>query len=195
MAKPEMAANADDICRADRYATCADAGADTTALEDVVARARARTGRVALDPALAQSLSLEALETLRKIALDGRTVFNVVAAAPAVLSALEAPAEEMQMAALGVLALTDSPEAQRGIAARALDAANPESLRIAAFHSLAESAKRFGNLLVEGQVRELVDVARDEDNLTMRTAAGKALGAQNIRTNQASEIIRSYHGG
>lgn len=195
MTKAQASAAADDLCRNDPYAACADAGADAAAFVDAWERARARTGRVALDADLARSLSLQAMETLRKIALNGRTVLGVGAAATAVISVLDAPDEELQLAALGVLALTESRESQQGIAARALEAGNPEPLRIAAFDALAESAKRFGNLLGEGQVNELVDVARDEENLTLRTAAGKALGALNLRSNLASEIIRTYHGG
>ncbi len=66
---------------------------------------------------------------------------------------------------------------------------------MAAFASLAESAKNNANLLDETQVAELVDIAHDDPDLTIRTAGSEALGALNLATNKASEIIRSYHGG
>ncbi len=67
--------------------------------------------------------------------------------------------------------------------------------QIAAFHSLADSAKRNGNLLSRDEIASIVDIAGGEDDLTLRTAASQALGALNIATNKASEIIRSYHEG
>jgi undecaprenyl pyrophosphate synthase len=73
--------------------------------------------------------------------------------------------------------------------------ANTDSLRVAAFGSLAESAKNNGNLLEEGQIAELVDIAHDDPDLIIRTAASQSLGALNLTTNKASEIIRSYYGG
>jgi hypothetical protein len=81
------------------------------------------------------------------------------------------------------------------VAALALDAANSESLRLSSFASLSESAKSHGNLLSGDQVTELIRIARDEPDLTMRTAASQALGALNLTANKASEIIRGYHEG
>ena len=78
-------------------------------------------------------------------------------------------------------------------AAMALNDNNTESLRIAAFNSLAESAKNNGNLLTDDQVNELLKIARDDTDLTIRTAGSEALGALNLATNKASEIIRTYH--
>jgi hypothetical protein len=50
-------------------------------------------------------------------------------------------------------------------------------------------------MLEDNQVSTLVGIARDEQDLTLRTAASEALGAANLASNQASEIIRSYYGG
>jgi hypothetical protein len=77
----------------------------------------------------------------------------------------------------------------------ALKTDNTESLRVAVFGSLADSAKHAGNKLTEEQVNELVKQAMDEPNLNLRTAASKALGALNLTTSKASEIIRKYYGG
>ena len=49
--------------------------------------------------------------------------------------------------------------------------------------------------LLEAQVAELVRIARDEPDLVLRTAASQALGAVNLASNQASDIIRRYYGG
>ena len=195
LSKPERSLAAEEVCSADGYAECVDAGANVADVEAAWERARTRTGRAALTADLARAISLEALEALRRIALDGQTVYDVVVAEAAVLSLLAAPDEALQLAAIEVLALTRSPESQRGIAGVAVDDARAESLRIAAFGALAESAKRFGNLAADGQVPELIRVARADENLTLRTAASRALGALNLSSNQASEILRSYSGG
>ncbi len=94
-----------------------------------------------------------------------------------------------------MLALTPVPAAQRAIAHVALDANNSKSLRVAVFGSLAESAKNNGNLLEEAQVATLVTIAKEDADLTIRTAASQTLGAINLSNNKASEIIRTYHGG
>ena len=63
---------------------------------------------------------------------------------------------------------------------------------MAAFASLAESAKNNGHLLEDSHVTGLVRLAQEEDDLVIRTAASQALGAINLATPKASEIIRSY---
>ena len=97
--------------------------------------------------------------------------------------------------AASVLALVPTPSAQGAVARTALDAANANSLRLAAFDSLSESSKSNGNLLADDQLTELVKIARDETDLTIRTAASQTLGALNLHTSKASDIIRSYYGG
>ncbi len=108
---------------------------------------------------------------------------------------LTVPEEELQTAAASVLALIHTPTAQRAIAHVSLDDQNAQSLRVATFGSLAESAKNNGNQLEAHQVTRLVEIARHDDNLTIRTAASEALGALNLATDNASQIIRSYYGG
>ncbi len=144
---------------------------------------------------LSLDLALEAVETLRRIAVDGRTVYSLVVAEPALVSALSIANEDLQTAAGAVLALIPTPSAQQAVAAMALDVGNTESLRVSAFDSLTESAKSTGNLLAEDQLSDLVGIARDDTDMTIRTTASRALGALNLRTNKASDIIRSYHGG
>jgi HEAT repeat protein len=186
---------ADDVMSADRFAAGVDAAAEDADLEAALERARERTDQARIDEGLSLDLALEAVETLRRIAVDGRTVYNVGAAEPVLISALSIANEDLQTAAGAVLALIPTPSAQRAVAAMALDAGNAESLRVSAFDSLTESAKNTGNLLAEDQLNDLVSIARDDADMTIRTTASRALGALNLRTNQASDIIRSYHGG
>ncbi len=195
LTKPRHSLLAEDLAEADGYVEPVDAAVADADLVAAFVRVRERTGQTAIDADLSLSFALEAVETLRRIAVDGRTVYDVAVAEPALVAALASPSEDLQTAAATVLALIPNPTAQQAVGQLALDAANPLSLRVAAFDALAESAKRHGNLLAGRQVTELISISRDDTDLTIRTAASQALGAVNLPTSQASGIIRSYHGG
>ena len=186
---------AEQLAKADPFVERVDSAADDASLEAALVRVQTRTGRAAITPELALTLALQAGQTLRRIAQDGRTVYDLGIAEPALIGALTSEEERLQTLAASVLALLETPTAQRAIAHVALDATNTDSLRIAAFGSLAESAKAHGHRLEESQVTDLISLARDEPDLTIRTAASQSLGALNLATNKASEIIRSYYGG
>lgn len=195
LTKPRQSLIADEIAGSDPYIETVSAFADDDALLGAFDRVRARTGQAPLDPQLALSMALQAAETLRRIAVDGRTGFDLRPAEPALIGALSSTHERLQILSASVLALLPAPTAQRAIAHVALDEGNTESLRIAAFNSLAESAKNHGNLLEGHQITSLVTIADEDDDLTIRTAASRALGAVNLDTSKASEIIRGYYGG
>ncbi len=195
LAKPGQRALADELAKADPYVEVVDDVADSATLEAAFSRVRARTSQAELNPDLALSLAMETTEVLRDIAIDGATVFNVAEAEPALIAALGSEHEKLQVAALDVLALLPEPTSQRSIAHVALDGGNAESLRLSAFSAVAESAKRNGNMLEAKQIAALVVFARDEADLTLREAASRTLGALNLASNKASEIIRKYYGG
>ena len=77
----------------------------------------------------------------------------------------------------------------------ALDDGGTETLRIAAFAGVAESAKRSGSRLADGQLDAVMQLAFDEPNLRLRAAAGRALGALNPAAHKASRIPLKFHGG
>jgi HEAT repeat protein len=195
LTKPRQTVMAEDLARVDSLVEIVDAAAADTALEAALERARGRAGHAPLSGEMALSLALRAADTLRSIAVDGRSVYDASVATPSLISALSASDERLQITAASVLALTPLPAAQRAIAHVALDEKNSKSLRVAAFGSLAESAKNNGNLLEEAQVAALVTIAKEDADLTIRTAASQTLGAVNLSNNKASEIIRTYHGG
>lgn len=186
---------AEQIAARDRYSEPLPADADADALAAALERLRGATGQAPLNENLAGDLALEAVETLRWIAVDGRTVYDFGSAEAALVAALSATNEQLRSVAASVLALAKSAGAQRAVARLALDAGQSEALRASVFASLAESAKNHGNLLASEQISELVKMVQGEENLTLRTAASHALGALNLADNRASEIIRGYHGG
>ena len=101
----------------------------------------------------------------------------------------------LQIAAASVLALLSGPSAQQSIARVALDENRTESLRVAAFDSLAASAKINANLLTEPQINRLVEMSINDPNLIIRSAASQALGALNLPTNKVAPIIDKYYRG
>jgi CheY-like chemotaxis protein len=183
------------VLKTDAGVEAVDSAADANLLVAALEKARARTRQSGLDSQLALSMSLQAADVLRQIALDGKTVLRFEAAESALIAAMDSTNENLRTLSASVLARVRTPTAQRAIAYVALDAKHTKSLRIAVFGSLAESGMANGLQLEESQIRELVRMAREEPDLALRTAASKALGALNLRTNQASEIIRSYYGG
>ena len=195
LVKPQQSLLAEEVAPDSPYVERVDAAADGGDLEERYARIVARTAEKPLDADAALEIALQAAATLRRIAVDGRTVFEQRVAEPALIASLSSSSEELQIRAASVLALSPTEPAQRALAHVALDDANTVTLRVAVFGSLSESAKSFGNLLEADQVAELVRLARDEDGLVIRTAASQALGAANLATNQASDIIRTYYGG
>lgn len=195
LTKPREDIAARSVAEADAFVEIADAMGEVLTMESALSRVRDRSGQARLDPATALSLALESARTLRALALDGGTVLDPAGAEASLIGTLTVPEEELQTAAASVLALINTPTAQRAIAHVSLDDQNAQSLRVATFGSLAESAKNNGNLLEAHQVTRLVEIARHDDNLTIRTAASESLGALNLATDDASQIIRSYYGG
>lgn len=195
MVEPDQTAMAELIVGGDPGVESVDAGASREALLERLAMVAKRLGQTPVDPDTAHELALLAAGTLHRIALDGRSVFNAAVAEKAVISAAGSVHEDLQIASIDVLALLPGGAAQSAIAQTALQRSNTESLRIAAFAGLSESAKRFSNQLDDDRVDELLEFSFDEPNLRLRTAASHALGALNIAADRASRIPLKYHRG
>lgn len=123
-------------------------------------------------------LSLEAARSLQRIAAYKSVIFDVRAAESALAEALNNhPSEEVRIDTTRVLALIDSSTAQDALAQAALSDEHTSTLRIAAFASLAESARELGDRLSDRLTKELIQQAMSEPDLELRTAASQALGA------------------
>jgi len=195
LTKPQQMALAERFALADSRVGRVLADASKQDLLSVWQEVAAMTGAPALDEKTALELALTAAETLRLIAVSHCPAYDFTRAQTALIAALSHPAEELRIKAASVLALAPSPEAQQAVAKMALSPENSQTLRMAAFASLAESAKHNGNKLTPQLVDRLIKFALTEENLELRTAASRALGAMNLPSNKASEIIRSYYRG
>ncbi|MCZ6697335.1 MAG: HEAT repeat domain-containing protein [Planctomycetota bacterium] len=158
-------------------------------------RASLALGMMPLSEALSASLALRSARVLRQIAANGRTVFDFNRAAPALITALENRSGELRIESAHTLALAALPEAQTAICEAALNGERAVDERVRAFGSLAESARRNGNLLGDDLVQRVIGLTMDEKDLVLQAAASKALGALDLPSNKASEIIRAQSRG
>ena len=177
------------------HAKATSAASEFDEIEQLIKELSNQEGAGALPPELAMELALRATEALKMVAVDGKTVIDTATTVPALVSALDADEQQLRINAADVLALIDSPEGQQATCEIALNEENNEELRLAMFNALANSAKKHGNRLLPEQVNLVVKAALEIEDLVMRTAASKALGALNLKQNEASKIIRSYYGG
>ena len=142
-----------------------------------------------VEPEECLDLALQAAAVLRQMAIARPRVFDLGRACRASIAALAHPAEELRIAAAGVLALLDDAEAQAAIARAALDAGQSGRMRRVAYGALAESARHFGVRLDAVSVEMLVEQSISQPDLELRTAAGQALGAMNLPGPSAAQII------
>ncbi len=163
--------------------TTSDKSVDPKIVEQMLAKLEQVTtlcGLQPLSPERKLSLALQAADVLQGIAANQSQVFNTQVAMPALTEALRTgTAEELRVAAGSALSWMAVPQAQQAIAGVAVAAKETESLRIATFSLLADSARRFGGQLDDALMTRLMEVATQEPNLTLRTAASQALGATN----------------
>lgn len=174
-------------------------GGDPATIQDQVTarinRASQALGMSSLEKDASLELALQAAEVLRGIGESNLKVFDFSKAVPALINSLSSKSEALRTKCAHVLALAGGGDAQAAIANAALNAERGPAERMAAFASLAESARRNGNQLGGNElVQKLIDFTMDEKDLVMRAAASKALGALDLPGNKASEIIRAQTG-
>ncbi len=195
LVQPEHEAIVAAIIENDTGTQSVSAAAERAELEQTLADLTARVGRTPLPPDRALAMAIESAQVLERVARDGRTAFDPLAAEPALRQSINSSNEDLRIASIRVLALLSTPASQQSIAALALDTEESESMRIPAFSGLSESAKRFGNSLNPAQVDALLDISMNEPDLRLRTAASHALGALNLAADKANQTILRFHRG
>jgi hypothetical protein len=162
-----------------------DAAGMKTALED----ARKRAGSLALTPELATKYALRAGDLLKKLAISRGQVLDLTAAKGAVLAALADPRPEIVKTAGDVLGMTAFKESQPALLAKAVDEKTADDVKISIYHSLANSARFFGNQLDPAQIEQISKIVESAANLEVRSAAAEARGALNLPPDQAKQLI------
>lgn len=173
-----------------------DPGEIVRQLMNRVARASQVLGMLPLSPDLSLSLAIQSCDVLRMIAERPMQVLDASRAVPALIAAVAGSPDILRVRAARALAMSASSEAQEALAAAAIRDDRSLEERVLIFGSLAESARRNGNHLGSSEtVNKLIEFTMTEPDLVLRAAASKALGALDLPSNKASEIIRSQYRG
>jgi len=137
---------------------------------------------------IAENYAFRAAEAMLSLAQARNSVLDLSAAQPALESAVSD--KRIQVLAGQILAYLDSPGAQRAIAAMALEANNTPDVRIAAFISLANSAKLNANMLPDETIDAIYAlISSDTTETELRSTAAAAYGALNLPSRKVKDLI------
>jgi hypothetical protein len=147
-------------------------------------------GAKELGAELSEKYAFRAIRAMQSLALTHNTIVDLSKAMGALIQATTSSNPEMQTLAADVLARLESPEDQRAIAVMALSDKNSPEVRIAAFGSLAISAKQNANLLLSEQIDAIYAlVSSTETEPQLRAAAAGAYGALNLPSEKVKTLI------
>jgi hypothetical protein len=141
-------------------------------------------------PEQADSYSLRSAQAMLELAISRNPVIDLSQAQPALIGATKDTRPDVRVLAGQILAYLSSPDAQRAIAALAMDAANDTNVRATAFGSLVGSAKINGNLLPDVAISDIYKlISSTEADPALRAAAAAAYGALNLPSQKAKDLI------
>jgi len=139
---------------------------------------------------VAEEYAVRAAKVMLKLGQTRNRIINLSLAQNAIINATRDSRSNIQMLAGLILAHLDSPEAQRAIAVMALDENNAMDVRIAAFDSLAQSAKLNANLLDVTAIDDIYSlVSSEEADPNLRSAAARAYGSLNLPSQKVKDLI------
>lgn len=143
-----------------------------------------------LDADLATQYALRSVNVMLKLATTRNRVVKLSQATPALIEATKGDWEEMQMLSGQVLAYLNSSDAQKAVAAMALNEDNSMMIRVEAFKSLAVSAKQNANMLDGAQVDKIYAlIGSDATDPVLRSTAAGAYGALNLPSKRVKNLI------
>ena len=139
---------------------------------------------------LAESYSLRAAKAMLKVAQTRNRVLDLSIAENALVEATKDKRAEIQMLAGQVLAYLTTPAAQQAIAAMALSETNSKEVRLAAFGSLADSARHNASLLDDQTIAGIYSLVGSKDiDAALRSAAAVAYGSLNLPSQKVKDLI------
>jgi hypothetical protein len=148
------------------------------------------TGKDNWDQQMIDSYAERAAKVMLKLAQSRNSIIDLSKAQPVLIDATKDQRTEIRKLAAEILAWLNSPDAQRAIAAMALNQSEQMELRIAAFAALATSAKVNGNLLDDAKIDAVYSlVGSPTTDSTLRSAASAAYGALNLPSQKVKDLI------
>jgi hypothetical protein len=136
----------------------------------------------------ARRYAMESLDVLRSLAIGGNEVLSVRDAASALITALGETKGDVRLRVAEVMSHIGSRRVQVALMDAALSSKGDE--RIALLDSVANSAKRFGDMLEPVQVKRLIELAQTGDGETA-TAAAALMGALSLSNDRLVPLILS----
>ncbi len=139
-----------------------------------------------ISTAEAQDYADRALSVLRDLAVSGNAVLLVEDARTSLATALGERSGRTRLEIAEVLAHVDREESQMALMDSAIRTNGSEQIDLLA--KVGDSAKRFGNLLPERQVRRLLELARADD-AALATSAAAVVGALELPNFAITPVI------
>jgi len=138
----------------------------------------------------ADTYAIRACDAMLKLAHTRNQVIDLSAALSQLVSATKDSRNEIKIFAAQILAYLSSPDAQRAIADMAITDSNEMDVRIAAFDSLAVSAKVNANLLRDEQINQIYMIVQSTTvDTELRSSAAAAFGALNLPSRKVKDLI------
>ena len=161
-------------------------GISSSELQASVEQAVTKSSGAPVDAEAARAYADRALAVLLELASGSSPVYRISDAAPALLSALGESKGGVMLRVADILSRIGEKRAQVALMDAALRADGFE--QVALLRMTTDSAKRYGNLLDERQVRQAIELsdALDEE---LATTAAALVGALNLPNNQIVPLI------
>ena len=134
----------------------------------------------------ADSYKSRAVSALRDLAVSGNAVLNAADSAATLIQALPDAAGAAKLNIADVLSRIGQDRAQRALMDAALEATGDEQVALLGLTS--GSAKRFGNMIDERQIKNLVTLARDGGDAES-TAAAALMGSLGLPNTELMPLI------
>ncbi|MHC4476894.1 MAG: HEAT repeat domain-containing protein [Planctomycetota bacterium] len=148
------------------------------------------SGATTWNEQMSHGYALRSVSVMFTLALRRNPVIELLPAKDSLIAATKRDQADLQVLAGQVLAHINSPDAQRSIAAMALDEGNATNIRIKAFESLAVSAKLNASLLDEEKISAIYSlVGSAQSEATLRGAAAAAFGSLNLPSQKVKDLI------
>jgi HEAT repeat protein len=139
---------------------------------------------------VSENYAIRAAKAMLKSAQKRTTAIDLSAAQDALITAAKGKNAELQALAGQVLAYLPGPDAQRAIAAMAMNENNDMKTRLAAFDSLALSGKLNANLLDDKEIAAIYSLVSGKDtDPQLRSAAAAAFGSLNLPSKKVKDLI------
>jgi hypothetical protein len=138
----------------------------------------------------ANNYASRSAQAMLKLAETRNSVINLAGAMDALVKATSDQRDEINVYGCQILAYMPSPDAQRAIAAAALNKDNSADIRISSFESLATSAKVNANQLLDTQIDQIYQLVESRDiSQELRSSAAAAFGALNLPSRRVKDLI------